>query len=150
LTALRSLPLNELVALLVSEHAKMKEGVSSARARILVKDFEGAKTALAEVAATFRQHIADEEGQILRLLIEAYGKEGAEEAIRVFRQHRPIYALMQAVEGFSQLKAEELSIREAQLVELLGEHAFTEEKMVFPDALSASKEEADGPPSPRA
>jgi hypothetical protein len=100
------------------------------------------------VAATFRQHIADEEGQVLRLLIEAYGKEGAEEAIKVFRQHRPIYALMQTVEKFSELEAQELSLREAQLTELLGDHALTEEKRIFPGAISASRVKPDVPRSP--
>jgi len=139
MTGLRSLPLDELVATLVSEHAKMKEELSLARTRILAEDFAGAKHALTDVVGTFRQHIADEEGQILRLLIEVYGKEGAQEAITIFRQHRPIYALMQAVEELSQLAAEELAERQAELMELLGSHAFSEERTVFPRALSARK-----------
>jgi hypothetical protein len=148
LTAPRGLPLAELVAVLVSEHAKMKDGLSRARGEILEGNFAGASEALAEVDSMFKQHIADEEGQILRLLFDVYGKKGAGDAIEVFRQHRPIYAMMKAVEGLSLLSPEELSTRGEELSKLLSEHAFAEESRVFQRALTAEGREADPSDTP--
>ena len=103
------------------------------------KDCEEAKEVLAEVEGIFKQHIADEEGQVLRLLIETYGRDGAEEEIRVFRQHRPIYALLQRVQSLSRLPPEELSSRGDELRKLLEDHTLAEERRVFPRALSTGE-----------
>ncbi len=134
---LRSMPLDQLVSTLVSEHAKIKSGLVEARHALDAKEYARAKEALAEVERTFRQHIVDEEGQILRILIEVYGREGAESAIAVFRQHRPINALMEAVGRFASLSPEELSRNEDELLELLDDHTMAEESRVFPAVLSA-------------
>jgi hypothetical protein len=135
----RRLPLGELVAVLVSEHAKIVGGLARARDDILAGDPVGARKELTEVVCTFKQHIADEEGQILSLLLDAYGKEGSEDAVRVFQQHRPIYALLRAVDAFSQLPTEKLSTSGAELARLLDDHTRAEEERVFPRALEARR-----------
>ena len=148
MTALRSLPVDELVAVLVSEHAKMKDGLGRVRAAAMAGDFPDAKKALKEVEGVFRQHIADEEGQVLRLLIGVYGRKGAEGAIEVFRQHRPIYALMESIERLSSLPREELAAEQDELISLFEGHAASEEKSVFPRAVSAADNRPDRPASP--
>jgi len=37
------------------------------------------------------QHIIDEEATTLKILLEAYGRQGAENAIKVFQKHREIH-----------------------------------------------------------
>ena len=147
MTTLRRLPLDELVATLVAEHAKMKDGISRTRNAMLTGNFARAKESMSAVVGTFRQHIADEEGQILRLLIEAYGRGGAEDALGVFRQHRPIYALMEALEGLSRLAPLELQARGAELAALLDDHAFSEENRIFPRALAVGGAKTDASPA---
>jgi hypothetical protein len=140
LTSLRIGPLDELVSTLVSEHVRMKKGVGEARGALFRGDYVTAKAALGDVERTFRQHIADEEGQVLRVLLDVYGREGSEEAIRVFRQHRPIYVLMQAISGFARLSPEELSRNSDELLRLLDDHTKAEETRIFPQALSAKRD----------
>jgi len=125
----------------------MKDGLSKALGKITAGDYTGAREALTEVDSTFKQHIADEEGQILKLLIGVYGKKEAEDAIEVFRQHRPIYTLMKAVESLSRLPSEELSSRGDELGRLLVDHTLAEERRVFPRALAAKGTRAGAPDS---
>lgn len=103
---------------------------------VQAREFSLAVETLGELDRLFRQHIADEEAQVLRILIESYGREGAEDAIMVFRQHRPIYQLMEEVRRFTSLSAEELALKEARLSDMLEGHTKAEEGRVFPKALS--------------
>lgn len=100
------------------------------------RDYSSSAMTLERLDRLFRQHIADEEAQVLRFLIGAYGVKGANEAILVFRQHRPIYLLMTEVKELVSLSPEELASNEAKLKSMLETHARTEETDVFPMALS--------------
>jgi hemerythrin-like domain-containing protein len=133
--------LEALVAVLVAEHAEMKKGLENLRGVLGAGDYEAAKTILAGLKMTFTRHIADEEAQVLKVLIEAYGVKGAEEAILVFRQHRPMYALMEAIERFATLTPTELESKEEELNELLSQHTRAEEARIFPWALSTRRPE---------
>jgi hemerythrin-like domain-containing protein len=93
----------------------------------------------------FRQHIADEEAQVLRFLVEVYGVKGAESAIVVFRQHRPIYQLIREVEKLASLPPERLAVNEMKLRALLMEHTQAEETRIFPNALSTFSAKSRGP-----
>jgi len=132
--------LDELISVLVAEHGKMKNGFAEVERAASKKDFESAAKILKSLDAMFRQHIADEEAQVLKLLIDAYGVRGAEDAIVVFRQHRPIYDLMEKVKKLASLPSHELATSEGELRRLFGEHALAEESRVFPWALSTNKE----------
>ncbi len=132
----RKLELAELVKVLVEEHAKMKEGIRKATAAAAGKDFEGVRTALREVDPVFRQHIADEEAQVLGLLIAKLGVKGAEAEIAVFRQHRPIYNLMEKVSELAKLSSAELAVSQSELEKLFEEHTAMEEERVFRKAVS--------------
>jgi hemerythrin-like domain-containing protein len=133
----------ELISVLVAEHGKMKAGLEEVRLAVSRKDFASAATTLGELDALFKQHIADEEAQVLRLLIDAYGVEGADDAVKVFRQHRPIYDLMNEVKKLASLSEEELASDEARLKRLLDDHTFAEEVRVFLRAASTYKELAE-------
>ncbi len=133
----RRLPLDELVALLVSEHAQMLKGLNDLKESLGSKDYPGAKSDLERVEKVFRQHIADEESQVLKVLIDAYGVKGADEAIQVFRQHRPIYTLMEELRKYSVMTPDQLSKNQAELTALLQRHTKAEEERIFPWALSS-------------
>jgi hypothetical protein len=131
----RKLTLEELVKVLVSEHQAMKEGLSRVRRAAHAGDFAQAGAELVKVEETFRKHIEDEESSILRALIGAYGVEGAEEEIRVFQQHRPIYRLMEELTELASMGPPELEKAQDRLNELMGTHTLSEETKVFPRAL---------------
>ncbi len=133
--------LDSLVKTLVGEHVAMREGLGWAREAAHRRDFEGVGRALRAVDQVFRQHIADEESQILGLLIAKLGAKGAEAEILVFRQHRPIYGLMEKVKELASRSAAELEESQEELDNLFETHTLAEEASVFPRALSLR----DGP-----
>lgn len=128
--------LDALVGVLVREHALMREGLQRAKGAADVRDFEGVRRALREIDPVFRQHIADEEAQVLGLLIARLGAKGAEAEIQVFRQHRQIYELMTRVSKLAELSSSELEASQAELEKLFELHAAAEEAKVFPRAMS--------------
>jgi hemerythrin HHE cation binding domain-containing protein len=135
----RSLDFESLVRVLVEEHGLMKEGLGRLRESAERHDYHGAAAALKELDTIFRQHIADEESQILRLLIHELGVKGAEEEIRVFQQHRPIHQLMETVAELASKSAIELEKEQAKLSSLFLEHTALEEGRVFPHALACNE-----------
>jgi len=132
--------LEGLIIVLTAEHQEMKEKLANISQCVSRGDFTSAAAVLLQLDGLFRQHIADEEAQVLRVLIGAYGVIGAEEAITVFRQHRPIYQLMQEVKQLASLSPEELASDETKLRSMLEEHTAAEESHVFPRATSTHRE----------
>jgi hypothetical protein len=130
---------------LIAEHVEIKKELAELEKSTGVRDYSSAFMILERLDRLFRQHIADEEAQVLRLLIGAYGVKGADEAIAVFRQHRPIYQLMTEVKKLSSLSPGELSLNEAKLRSMLKNHTIAEETSVFPRALSTFKGEGVKP-----
>jgi len=131
----REMPFDELIKVLVAEHAVMSEGLGRMREAAERKDFEGVSLALKQLDPVFRQHIVDEEAQILRLLIGELGLKGAEDEIKVFQQHRPIYRLMQTVSELASKEVAGLASEQLRLNVLFDNHARAEEGRVFPRAL---------------
>ena len=138
----RKMEFEELISVLTAEHVEMKKDLADVKQAITKGDFSSASKILGELDWMFKQHIADEEAQVLRILIDAYGVEGADDAIKVFRQHRPIYDLMEEVKRLASLSVEELASDEYGLRQLLEEHTFAEESRVFPRAISTYRERA--------
>ncbi|MDG6901831.1 MAG: hypothetical protein JRM80_07710 [Nitrososphaerota archaeon] len=122
--------------MLVEEHVIMKDGLRRVKEATERRDFRSASLVLKELDMIFRQHIADEEFQILGLLIERLGVEGAAEEIKIFQQHRPIYQLMKRVTELAATPAIELEAVQAELTTLLDRHTAAEERQVFPKATS--------------
>jgi hemerythrin-like domain-containing protein len=135
----RDLPMDELLRTLIEEHRKMRELLRRAEEAADRSDYEAVSGHLKLLDPVFKQHIADEEAQVLRLLIGVLGRKGAEEEIKVFQQHRPIYKLMLTVSELAAENADELRLNQAKLNELFEAHANTEEQRVFPRALSCIK-----------
>ena len=134
----RNLPLAELIKTLVAEHGIMKEGIERIRKASDHGDFEEVSKALKDLDEVFRQHITDEEAQILRLLVAELGAKGAEDEIKVFQQHRPIYGLMQTVSELASKEAESLTMESQKLSKLFDDHTKAEEERVFPRSLELS------------
>jgi hemerythrin-like domain-containing protein len=136
--------LDELVSVLVSEHVEMKERLAEVGQATLNRDFASASKYLQQLDRLFRQHIADEEGQVLRILIDAYGVKGAEDAIIVFRQHKPIHELVEEIKKLAGLSVEELAADEERLRNLLENHTLAEEARIFPKAVSTHRGTKEG------
>ena len=130
----RRIELDALIRVLVEEHGVMRDGLRRAREAFERKDFESVSRTLRELDPVFRQHIADEEAQVLGLLIARLGAKGAEEEIRVFQQHRPIYQLMKKLIEFAAMPTAELGADQAKLEALFEDHTLAEEQRVFPKA----------------
>ena len=131
----RRIDLEALVGLLVKEHAVMRDGLQRAKEAAARRDFTELSKELKRLDPVFRQHIADEESQVLRLLIDHLGVEGASDEIRVFQQHRPIYQLMKRVTELAAKPAAELEEDQAKLDALFEGHTLAEEQRVFPRAM---------------
>lgn len=139
---LRRVGLEELINILVEEHTVMKGGLRRAKEAAGRQDFESVSRTLRELEPVFRQHVANEESQILGLLIECLGVKGAAEEIRIFQQHRPIYQLMKKVTDLAAMPAAELEANQAKLNALFDEHTAAEEQHVFPRAKSFGRRPA--------
>ncbi len=135
----RKMRTDELIPLLVTEHSKMRSLIARIEGSLDKRDYEGSLEALKELDGLFKQHIADEEAQILSLLIQTYGVKGAQTAITIFRQHRPIYQLMQVVQEYARSSPTRLASDAPSLREALKTHADAEEALVFPEALTAAR-----------
>ena len=131
----RKLEFEDLVKLLVQEHAGMHEGLARVRSAAEKHDFQQASKALRELDPVFRQHVVDEESTVLRLLISKLGVKRAQEEIKVFQQHRPIYNLMQTVIELASKSEGELMAEQARLGALFVHHTVAEEEQVFPKAV---------------
>ena len=137
----RQLDFETLIMVLAEEHRKMKAELSNMKEAASRHDFAAIASALKELDPIFRQHIADEESQILRLLIAELGVKGATEEIRVFQQHRPIHRLMQLVAELAAESAAEIENDQLRLNELFLDHALLEERNVFPKALGIYRDQ---------
>ena len=132
----RKMDLEKLVSVLIEEHDIMKKGLARVRVAAERRDFETVRNELKVLEPVFRQHVADEEAQILGLLIKQVGVKGAAEEIRVFQQHRPIYQLMTKAMELAALSASDLEASQAELIALFNVHATAEETRIFPRAVS--------------
>lgn len=132
----REMSLEVLVKTLSVEHETMREEMRLTREAMDKGDFDAASRSLSRLDSVFRQHIADEEGQILKLLVGRLGVQGAKQEIEVFQQHRPIYRLMQAVGELAQKKSVYTEPDRVRLDALFEEHTKAEEGWVYPRAMS--------------
>jgi hemerythrin-like domain-containing protein len=130
----RKLNFEALIAVLVEEHALMRDGLLKAREAAAQNDYEVVRKELVRLDPVFRQHIADEESTVLGILIRQLGVKGATAEIKVFQQHRPIYQLMKKVTELASMSAAELEANQTELNDLFVKHTAAEEEQVFPRA----------------
>jgi hemerythrin-like domain-containing protein len=81
------------------------------------------------------QHIVDEENVLLKLFIDAYRREGADEAINVFQQHRTMHKLADAIADKALTSPEDLGSMPSDFDKLVRSHFEAEEEHIFPWAL---------------
>ena len=136
----RRIEFEELITVLISEHIEIKKKLADIKQSVSCRDFSTAAKSLGQLDLLFRQHIADEEAQVLGLLIRTLGVKGAEAEIQVFRQHRPIYQLMQKVGELAGMSAGELESKQAELDALFEAHTKAEEERVFPKAKAMNEQ----------
>lgn len=61
------------------------------------KDYQRGARLASEFDNSSIQHIVDEENVLLKLFIDAYGRKEADNAIKVFQQHRTMHKLAHAI-----------------------------------------------------
>ncbi|MFQ5838633.1 MAG: hemerythrin domain-containing protein [Thermoplasmata archaeon] len=132
----RPLEFEELVDLLLEEHREIRRLLEEVLAEA---GQAGPGEILASLDDCLRQHVADEEARVLRLLIDVHGHQGASEAIRVFQQHRLIHELVKELRA-SPLPSSSMAAKKAELRKLLEDHFAEEEGSIFPLALQAYQE----------
>ncbi len=129
----RSLELPELIKILLEEHRSVRALLLKIHHLIS----EGRDKEVAEALKDFKpyldQHIIDEEATILKILLEAYGRQGAENAVKVFQQHREIHQLITELTRAE--SPEELRDKRERLRQILDDHFAAEESGIFPWAL---------------
>lgn len=131
----RQLELDELIAVLSREHQQQRKRLAELMDALEKNDFEkGAKLA-SDFDNSSIQHIVDEENVLLKMFIDAYGRNGALDAIQVFHQHRTMHTLADAISKQSLTSPEGLGSTPSDFERLVCTHFSAEEKRIFPWAL---------------
>jgi len=131
----RRLELEELLKILVEEHGHVKSLLE--RLDMLLR--EGRYSEAAEELSGFKpyldQHVIDEEATVLKTLLEAYGRDGAERGVKVFQEHREIHQLISEMRAAASTSPQRLAEKRDRLREILKRHFRAEEDDIFPWAL---------------
>ena len=109
----------------LSELADVLEKHDYARGAELARDFDNSTV----------QHIVDEENVLLKPFIDRYGRKGADDAIKVFQQHRTMHKLAETISGKAMESPEELGSIPFEFDKLVRSHFDAEEKRILPWAL---------------
>ena len=135
----RDLDIDELIALLETEHERIRSALVELRVLLESGEMEKAMDMIRGMDETLIQHMLDEEATLLRELIRVFGREGAWESIEVFQEHadidRFIKELKKSIDG-GNANITELS---AGLSDFLRNHFQKEHTMVFPCVRDAER-----------
>ncbi len=140
----REMALEDLVALLEKEHEDVRKEMFLISEMLLKGDSDTLSRRLASLDEELMQHMLDEEASVLRVLIQAYGRDGSEEAIEVFREHVEIKRLLDDLrKGIAENQEERMKTRDA-LDTLLVNHFTKEDETIFPWAIRTHKSRSTG------
>jgi len=131
----RPLELEELIALLSQEHQEQRQRLSKLADVLEKKDYARGAELAREFDNSSVQHIVDEENVLLKLFIDAYGRKDADEAIKVFQQHRTMHKMADTISKKAMTSPEELGSMHSEFDKLVRSHFDAEEKRIFPWAL---------------
>ena len=131
----RQLGLEELITVLSREHQEQRKRLSDLIEALQRKEFERGAQLATEFDNSSIQHIVDEENVLLKLFIDTYGRKGADEAIKVFHQHRAMHSLADAISKQALTSPENLASAPSDFDNLVRSHFEAEEKRIFPWAL---------------
>ncbi len=132
----RDMPIRELIEKLKEEHAALPGIIDDAVITYKTGNLSGAFPVIAEVRETLSQHIIDEEGTLLKFLIEKIGKGSSEPYIKILQDHPKIMKLVeQSVEstytGWTETETDLNLLKEA-----LANHHKQEEEELYPKVIS--------------
>lgn len=131
----RKLELEELINMLVEEHGQVKSLLNKLNTLLHEEKYAEAAEELNGFKPYLDQHIIDEEATVLKALMDAYGREGAGRAIKVFQEHREIHQLISEMRSVASSSPERLAEKRDRLRTVLERHFRAEEEEVFPWAL---------------
>jgi hemerythrin-like domain-containing protein len=131
----RRLELKELISLLSHEHQEQRKRLADLADVLAKKNYPRVARLVIEFDNSSIQHIVDEENVLLKLFIDAYGRKGADDAIKVFQQHRTMHKLADAISKHALTKPEDLGSMPSDFDKLVRSHFVAEEKRIFPWAL---------------
>jgi hemerythrin-like domain-containing protein len=136
----RRLELKDLISLLSQEHEEQRKRLADLANVLAEKDYRGVARLVTEFDNSSIQHIVDEENVLLKLLIDAYGRSGADDAIKVFQQHRTMHKLTDAISKGALTAPERLGPMAFEFDKLVRSHFEAEEERIFPWALKTQSE----------
>jgi hemerythrin-like domain-containing protein len=131
----RRLELKELISLLSHEHQDQRKRLADIADVLAKKNYPRVAHLVSEFDNASIQHIVDEENVLLKLFIDAYGRKGADDAIKVFQQHRTMHKLADAISKHALTNPEDLGSMQSDFDKLVRSHFEAEEKRIFPWAL---------------
>ena len=132
----RDLPIKELIEKLKEEHASLPAIIDDAVITYKTGNLSGAFPVIAEVRETLSQHIIDEEGVLLKLLIDKIGKEASEPYIKILQEHTKIMKLVEQSVESTYTGWTETEPNLNLFKETLAQHHKQEEDELFPKVLS--------------
>jgi hemerythrin superfamily protein len=135
--AARRLQLKELISLLFHEHQEQRKRLADLADVLAKKNYPQVARIVSEFDKSSIQHIVDEENVLLKLFIDAYGRIGSDDAIKVFQQHRTMHKLTDAISKRALTTPEDLGSVPSDFDKLVRSHFEAEEKRIFPWALRA-------------
>ena len=139
----RPLELEELIPVLLREREEQRIRITQLTDALAREDYAKTAELLESLSGSPTQHIVDDETQMLKLFLDAYGREGTSEAIKLFQQHRSKHKRVLALQQLGATSPKGLGSQEAEvkILEKLGqEHDQAEEHSVFPLALKTSRQ----------
>ena len=128
-------PFEKFVSSLFDAHRDIRTHLDAIGAALKRGGMDNAITTLRELREILDRHVVDEEARILKVLIDAHGREGARDAIRTMQQHRLVHKLVNDMQAKAPASIQEASRLHAELVRILEDHFKAEEDRIFPWAL---------------
>ncbi len=136
----RSLELKELISVLGQEHERTRQSLKELEAATSTRSYAKVAQLTHALWDDLRQHIIDEEARVLKVLIDAYGREGAKDAIATFREHRAVRQMTLDIENMATTTPAMIPPMQHKLQALLLAHFNAEEQRIFPWAVKTSDE----------
>lgn len=139
----RPLELEELIPVLLREREEQRIRITQLTDALAREDYAKTTELLESLSGSPTQHIVDDETQMLKIFLDAYGREGTSEAIKLFQQHRSKYKRLLALQQIGATPQKGLGSQEAEIKVLekpAQDHDRAEEDSVFPLALKAHRQ----------
>jgi hypothetical protein len=134
----RPLELEELIPVLLREREEQRIRITQLTDALAREDHAKTAELLEWLSGSPTQQIVDDETQMLKLFLDAYGREGTSDAIKVFQQHRSKKKQVLTLQPLGVAPPKGLSSQETEVKVLdkpAQDHEPIEEDSVFPIAL---------------